>query len=55
MAGVGFLMILANALSYLLSWESDLAVLGILGLVFVAIGMSWTRKAGSQKKCCNKK
>ncbi|MBT4174110.1 hypothetical protein HOC80_04900 [archaeon] len=43
MAGVGFLMILVNALSYLLNWEGEFVPIFIIGLVFVAVGMSWVR------------
>ncbi len=44
MAGVGFLMILINALGYLLGWQTDFTPLWIIGLVFVVIGMKWVSK-----------
>lgn len=34
----GFIMILANALDYLLAWEANLFPLMIIGLSLVAIG-----------------
>jgi membrane protein implicated in regulation of membrane protease activity len=38
MAGAGFVMILVNALSYLLGWELKSPAFTILGLVLVVIG-----------------
>ena len=46
MVFVGFLMIVFNALNYILAWERDLTVLGILGLVFVAVGLGMARGKG---------
>lgn len=43
MAGAGFLMILFNAISYFTS-DKTLPVVGIIGLVFVVIGMGWAKK-----------
>ena len=43
MVFVGFIMILFNALNYILAWERDLVVLGILGLVFVGVGLRMAR------------
>ena len=43
MASVGFLMIVFNAISYFTSDSTQPALL-ILGLVFVVIGMGWTKK-----------
>ena len=43
MAGVGFLMIVYNAIRYLTS-DNTYSVLLILGLVFVVIGMGWIKK-----------
>jgi len=43
MVVVGFLMILANALNYLLSWDGNYTPLGIIGLVFVAVGLRMVR------------
>jgi len=39
MAGVGFLMIIFNALDYILGWEGNSTPLFIIGLVFVAVGL----------------
>ena len=36
---VGFLMILANALDYVLGWDANLVPLLIIGLVLVAVGL----------------
>ncbi len=44
MAGVGFLMILVNALDYLLGWEGEFMPLMIIGLVLVVTGMNLSRK-----------
>ena len=44
MAGVGFLMILINALDYLLGWDQELMPLMIIGLVLVITGMNLSRK-----------
>jgi len=38
-AALGFLMILANALDYLLGWGFNLVPLLIIGLVLVAVGL----------------
>jgi cadmium resistance protein CadD (predicted permease) len=46
MVFVGFIMIIFNALSYILAWERDLIVLGILGLVFVGVGLRMARGKG---------
>ncbi len=43
MAGAGFVMILANALDYLLRLETEFTPSGIIGLVFVVIGMGFVR------------
>ena len=40
MAALGFVMILANALDYLLGWGADLIPLLIIGLVLVVSGLS---------------
>ena len=50
MFGVGFLMILANALSYLLNWDRAIAPSGIIGLVFVAVGMRMVRSEKRKSK-----
>ena len=42
MVGVGFLMIVFNAVSYFISNET-FPVVGILGLVFVAVGLRESR------------
>ena len=39
-AAVGFLMILANALDYLLGWDGKFIPLLIIGLVLVVSGLS---------------
>ena len=38
MAGIGFVMILINALSYLLGWDMKSPAFTILGLVLIVIG-----------------
>ena len=43
MSVVGFLMILANALDYLLGWQGDFTPLWMMGLVVVVIGMHISR------------
>ena len=40
MAAVGFLMVLANALDYLLGWDVNLVPLMIIGLVLVVTGIN---------------
>jgi hypothetical protein len=42
-SAVGFLMILANALDYLLGWNANLIPLLIIGLVLVAVGLLLSR------------
>lgn len=44
MALGGFILILINALGYILNWESNFTPLGIIGIVFVVIGMNMVRK-----------
>ena len=44
MAVVGFLMILLNALSYLLGWTWKSPAFTILGLVLIVIGAKTARK-----------
>lgn len=46
MVFIGFIMIVFNALSYILAWERDLIVLGILGLVFVGVGLRMAKGKG---------
>ena len=43
MAGIGFLMILANAINYLLDWGRQMTPLMIIGLVLVVTGMNLSR------------
>ena len=43
MAGIGFIMIVINAINYLIS-KDTLPIFLILGLVFVVIGIGWTKK-----------
>lgn len=45
MAGFGFVMILINALSYLLNWDLKSPVLTIVGLVFIVIGAKTAGKS----------
>jgi len=40
MAGIGLLMILANALNYMLGWGGQFLPLMIIGLVLVVTGMN---------------
>ena len=44
MAVVGFVMILINALSYLLGWNLKSPAFTILGLVLIVIGAKTARK-----------
>lgn len=44
MAGIGLLMILANALNYVLGWDGEFMPLMIIGLVLVVTGMNLSRK-----------
>lgn len=48
MAIVGFVLIIITALNYLFGWKLGVPPAAI-GIVFVAIGMGWIRKAGKQK------
>ena len=41
---VGFIMIVINALHYLLNWNANFTPLGIIGLVFVAIGIKQVKE-----------
>ena len=41
---VGFLMVLANALDYLLGWDGNLIPLLIIGLVLVATGLGMSTR-----------
>jgi hypothetical protein len=43
---VGFIMIVFNALNYILAWETNLTPIGILGLVFVGVGLRKARGKG---------
>ncbi len=45
MSAVGFLMILANALDYILGWQAEFTPLWMMGLVVVVIGMHISREA----------
>jgi len=49
MFGAGFFMIIVNALSYLLGWQTNFTPIGIIGLVFVAIGTRWVRENKRKK------
>jgi hypothetical protein len=46
MVGAGFAMIVLNALNYLLEWNSEFTPIGIIGLVFVAVGLRMARGKG---------
>jgi hypothetical protein len=43
MVGIGFAMLLINALSYIFNWSIKNSAFTILGLVFVLIGLKKTR------------
>jgi hypothetical protein len=43
MAGIGFVMILVNALDYIFGWNYISSAIGIIGLIFVAIGMKLSK------------
>ena len=44
MAGVGFLMILTNALDYVFGWHTIQPAFGTVGVVFLVIGLTTARK-----------
>ena len=44
MAIVGFIMILINAIGYLFDFDITSPAMGIMGLVFVAVGMGMVRR-----------
>ncbi len=44
MVGIGFVMILINALSYLLGWDLNSSAFTIVGLVLIVIGSRTARK-----------
>jgi hypothetical protein len=44
MAGIGFVMILVNALDYIFGWNYISSAIGIIGLIFVAIGMKLSKQ-----------
>ena len=44
MAGIGLLMILVNALNYVLDWDGEFMPLMIIGLVLVVTGMNLAKK-----------
>jgi hypothetical protein len=44
MAGIGLLMILANALNYILGWDGDFMPLMIIGLVLAVTGRNLSKK-----------
>ena len=48
MAAVGFIMILMNALSYLLGWDLKSPAFTILGLVLIVIGAKTAEKSLSK-------
>jgi hypothetical protein len=46
MAGIGFTMLLVNALAYLLGWDSATPAFTVIGLVFVVIGLKTVKGSG---------
>jgi hypothetical protein len=44
MTGIGFLMLLANALAYIFDWNVGNTAFTVLGLVFVVIGLKISKK-----------
>jgi hypothetical protein len=44
MAGVGLILIIIQALNYILHWGYETSAIGIIGIVFVVIGMNMTRE-----------
>lgn len=48
MAAVGFVFIAIMALNYLFGWKLG-APPAAIGIVFLAVGMVWVRKSGTQK------
>lgn len=44
MAIVGFIMLLINAIGYIFHFDFKAPVITILGLIFVVVGMTITRK-----------
>ncbi len=49
MAGIGFLMILYNALNYIFGWNSGSTPLSVIGIVFLGAGMAMVRKSSARK------
>lgn len=46
MAALGFVLVIINAMSYLLDWEVKSPVSSIIGLVLVTIGLKRARMQG---------
>jgi len=44
MAGIGLLLIMANAFNYVLGWDGEFVPLMIIGLVLVVTGMNLVKK-----------
>ena len=44
MAGIGFLLLLINTLSYLLDWDIKNPAFTGLGLIFVVVGLKLARR-----------
>lgn len=44
MAAVGFILLLYNALAYILGWGNRNAAFTVIGLVFVTVGLKQARK-----------
>ena len=49
MAGVGIVMILISALSFILNWEPKSPSFGIIGLVLASVGIWTIRKSRANK------
>lgn len=49
MAGVGIVMILISALSFILNWEPKSPSFGIIGLVLALVGILTLRKSRANK------
>jgi hypothetical protein len=45
MAITGFVLILINALDYIFNWGLETPIFGMLGIIFIAIGMKNVRKS----------
>lgn len=50
MAGIGFVMILGSAASYLFGWDFKSPAFSALGIIFVLIGLKTGRDNSNSKK-----